>query len=143
VPFQEWWKSLNPDDQLLATSILTVILKNIPELMSDDYRGLAQWILTSQVAIAGNEQESFGDEFAKRCEPLFDYFHEFFSKDKVSSQEEMLERIEAESKSTIEVKAGILGLMLKQSNTLLNLAELAKKVMQGSVADHEGDLKKL
>ena len=141
--FQDWWQTQDRRTRTAVAGLLAVVLKQTEDARDEDRYAIASCILESPMLLAQDSREAFLDEFLIRFTPTFDYLSELVIRENIQADVNILKLVSQEANKNIEIKAAILGLLLQQSNSLANLAALAKKMIHGTVVDHESDLRQL
>jgi formylglycine-generating enzyme required for sulfatase activity len=139
--FQEWWSSLSERSQVLTKCFLKSALRTVPDIGENDLDPIVNTILSNHPLIVTQEQDRLLEDFVVRCVPFFDLLDEVFSDGQPLAS--VIAKIEKELQNNIELKACILGMILKESNDLVFLADLALKLVQNAFVDHAKDIDKL
>lgn len=139
--FQEWWNSLSERSQILTKCFLKSALRNFPEINENDLDAIVNTILSCHPLIVTHEQDRLLEDFVLRCVPFFDMLDDQFIDNLPMAS--IIEKIDKEMQTNIELKACILGMILKEGNDLVFLADLALKLVQNAFVDHAKDIDEL
>lgn len=139
--FDDWWNSLGPRRQSIAIGLTKVAIKDLPETEPAHLEEIAATILGSDHQIMDcGERFRFMTDFIQRCEGTYDLFDAEMEERGIASHPEVVKFVENEVQNNIEIKADILGLLLKESTELSYLTALALKIIDNTIVDHEGDM---
>ena len=142
--FQDWWNSVGARSQIYASVLLKSALSNFSELAETDLDAIVPTIFGENPLLETPERYRLFEEFVGRCTPLFETLDEVLEHEPTGDNAQTIrQRVEREVLTNIEIKAGLLGLVLKEGNDLLFLADLAAKILANTVVNYAAEIEKL